>query len=549
MQIILNLILFFPMTIFAHLISITATTPFPSTVSEFSISTATFTVTNISSGVIFIPTNQSQFPSDIVVVSSSLGSQLAPGQSCAITLQLQPLTVQNISTALKVWAKPTLDAVQYPINVTVTPVQTFDAIVIGAGISGLEAATVLQQNNMQVMILEARNRIGGRIETTTMSGVYTDLGATWFHDVDNNVLANLANQFSVPLINTPVASTAFGVYNNGVPLNISSSIYSSYPLLNLALLGRTYANCGSFADAINCFVTNVLPPSPDNVYIAYAQNILLSSWFGTDTTNVSSIVGPSYLNLGHDAIPSIGYTNFLETIFDINSLNINLNSVVSVINYTNDRVIINTADGKAFSAKYVIITVPIGVLQSNSIQFTPSLPSAQQTAIQNLGYGAMNKIFLLFASPFWNQTPPVTFFLPYTANPDINYYMIYNYYQFLNQPILMTFTIGEFAKEQELLTDTQIVNNVMTQIRLIYPSAPDPLQYQVTRWGQDPFSLGAYSYPSINTSYEDIVNLTLPVQNKLFFAGEAVNQMKDGTADAAYTSGLNAANAVLNLLE
>jgi monoamine oxidase len=477
-------------------------------------------------------------------VSSGLGSPLGPGQSCIITLQLQPSIAQNISTALKVWAKPTLDAVQYPINVAVTPVQTFDAIVIGAGISGLEAATVLQQNNMNVMILEARNRIGGRIETTTMSGVYTDLGATWFHDIDNNVLANLANQYSVPLINTPVASTGFGVYDNGTPENISNLIYTSYPFLNLALLGRTFASCGSFADAINCFV-NVF--APGNMYLAYAQNILLSSWFGTNTTDVSSIVGPSYLNLGHDAIPSIGYTNFLDTIFDLNSLNTQLNSVVNIINYTNDQVIINTTNGNAYSAKYVVITVPIGVLQSNAIQFIPSLPSAQQTAIQNLGYGVMDKIYLLFPSVFWD--PTTTFFLPYTANPDINYYMIYNYAQFLNQPILMTFTIGEFAKAQESLTDTEIVNNIMTQIRLIYPSAPNPLQYQITRWGQDPFSLGTYSYPSINTTFEDIVNLTLPVQNKLFFAGEAINQIKDGTADAAYTSGLNAANAILNLLE
>jgi len=117
-----------------------------------------------------------------------------------------------------------------------------------------------------------------------------------------------------------------------------------------------------------------------------------------------------------------------------------------------------------------------------------------------------------------------------------------------NPPILLVFLIGDWARTSELMTDAQIVNNVMAQIQTIYPSAPSqPMQYQITRWGQDPFSLGAYMYPSTNTTYTDIVNLTLPVQNKLFFAGEAVNQIRSGTADSAYTSGYNAASAILQI--
>ena len=64
--------------------------------------------------------------------------------------------------------------------------------------------------------------------------------------------------------------------------------------------------------------------------------------------------------------------------------------------------------------------------------------------------------------------------------------MIYNYAQFLNQPILLSFTIGDFAWTQELLSDTEIVNNLMTQIRLIYPSAPNPSQYPDYKMGARP---------------------------------------------------------------
>ena len=145
--------------------------------------------------------------------------------------------------------------------------------------------------------------------------------------------------------------------------------------------------------------------------------------------------------------------------------------------------------------------------------------------------------------------PNLTLTLPYTPDPLVNYYMIFNYAEFVNEPILLVFSIGDFAWAEENLSDAEIVNNVMTQLRLIYPTAPDPTQTQITRWGQDIYSLGAYSYPSTSTTFNDIVNLTLPVENKLFFAGEAINQIKDGTADAAYVSGFNAASAILQIVE
>ena len=95
----------------------------------------------------------------------------------------------------------------------------------------------------------------------------------------------------------------------------------------------------------------------------------------------------------------------------------------------------------------------------------------------------------------------------------------------------------------------------MTQIRLIYPNAPNPVSATITRWGQDPFSNGAYSYPTTDTTVNDYLNMTTPVQNKLFFAGEAINAVtigaenKSGTADAAYLSGQNAAKKILETIK
>lgn len=120
-KIALGVILFFPITTYAHLISITATTPFPSVVAANSKMSATFTVTNITSRVNVTVVDQSNFPSSSgLSISSSTCGVLAPRQSCTIQLALNAQTVGQISTALKEWAKPSADGVQYPINITVT---------------------------------------------------------------------------------------------------------------------------------------------------------------------------------------------------------------------------------------------------------------------------------------------------------------------------------------------------------------------------------------------------------------------------------------------
>ncbi|MDR3476741.1 MAG: hypothetical protein P4M14_01755 [Gammaproteobacteria bacterium] len=120
-KVISAIFLLLPITASAHLISITATKPFPATVAAFSSTSATFTVTNMTTKVSVTVIDQSSFPSGLSISSSTCGNLLAPGQSCTIQLVLNAeSTGKTISTALKEWAKPSADAVQYPINITVT---------------------------------------------------------------------------------------------------------------------------------------------------------------------------------------------------------------------------------------------------------------------------------------------------------------------------------------------------------------------------------------------------------------------------------------------
>lgn len=111
----------FPLAVYAHVISITATTPFPRSVHASSNTTATFTVTNISAAANVYAINQSSFPIGLSIKSSTCGNLLTPGDSCTIQVLLQASVAGHVAGELKIWAQPTVDAVKYPIEVSVLP--------------------------------------------------------------------------------------------------------------------------------------------------------------------------------------------------------------------------------------------------------------------------------------------------------------------------------------------------------------------------------------------------------------------------------------------
>jgi hypothetical protein len=191
--------LFFPMAAYAHLISITPTTPFPATVAATSRTTATFTVTNIASRISVTVIDQSNFPSSsgLSVSSSTCGSLLAPGQSCTIQVSLQaPSAGRVISAELKEWAQPSADGVQYPINVTVSAFSLPNITLVPVNSSALPAL---------------REPI---VATSAGSWLIMSGALGGFHDFNNNFNPNISvynpntqqiNSVSVSSTNLPIA--------------------------------------------------------------------------------------------------------------------------------------------------------------------------------------------------------------------------------------------------------------------------------------------------------------------------------------------------------
>ena len=160
---------------------------------------------------------------------------------------------------------------------------------------------------------------------------------------------------------------------------------------------------------------------------------------------------------------------------------------VDAIDYSTPEVIVQTDQG-LIRASRVLVTVPLGVLQKGSIRFTPDLPMTKQSAIDRLGMGLQNKVFLRFDKPFWPVNQQVFFF----AWENASWPECYNLQPVIGQPVLMAISSGRRAAADEAHSDEVIVAGLMKQLQQTFADkVTEPLASRVTRWGSDPFAFGS----------------------------------------------------------
>ncbi|RYQ99519.1 hypothetical protein Ahy_B07g087458 isoform B [Arachis hypogaea] len=203
-------------------------------------------------------------------------------------------------------------------------------------------------------------------------------------------------------------------------------------------------------------------------------------------------------------------------------------------------------NGTNFVADAVIVTVPVGILKANLIEFIPKLPDWKVAAIADLGLGNENKIALRFDKVFWPNVELLGIVAP--TSYACGYFL--NLHKATGHPILVYMAAGRFAYDLEKLSNESAANFVMQQLKKMFPDASDPVQYLVSRWGTDPNSLGCYTYDLVGKPEDVYDRLRMPVGN-LFFGGEAVC-MDDhqGSVHGAYSAGMMAAeNCQRYLLE
>jgi monoamine oxidase len=198
-----------------------------------------------------------------------------------------------------------------------------------------------------------------------------------------------------------------------------------------------------------------------------------------------------------------------------------------------------------FHADQAIVTLPLGVLKGGRVQFSPPLPKKKQAAIDRLGVGVLNPTYLRFPHAFWPKEPEILNYMPREKGHWAEWFNIYHY---TDQPILLGYNAGNYGREVEAKSDQEIVGEAMGVLRTMYGAAiPDPEAWYITRWGVDPFAGGSYSFNAVGTSGKTRKQLAKPVQDRLFFAGEATSVDYPATVHGAYLSGQREAGRIMAL--
>ena len=414
------------------------------------------------------------------------------------------------------------------------PNPAIDAIVIGAGLAGLACAQRLMAAGRTVVVLEARQRIGGRIWSLQCQGCTIDLGASWLHGVANNPLHRLVTQeLGLPVLATDDQSQ--------VTIGSDGQRWSNERLEQAdawlaAFVARAEDN-GKATEAL----TSLLPArvSPDQRFTLIA-NVEHELGAELNTIAANAPLGDGQELLGGDAMVPGGLDALVRHLSQ--GVDIRLGQVVKQIHNSPNGVRLTTANGTMIEAQTVCCTVPLGVLKRGLIRFEPPLPPAKAQAIERLGMGVLNKIVLLFPQRFWDDKAWIR-----NDGPDAGLWPEWvDLTRLVGRPALMGFTAANRARELEGQPDRAVVASAMGQLKRCYPERgmAEPSDVLLTRWGEDPFSFGSYSYLAVGSTPAMRDELARR-WNRMVFAGEAVSSAFPATLQGAYLSGLKAAERLL----
>lgn len=395
----------------------------------------------------------------------------------------------------------------------------WDVAVIGAGMAGLAAARTLTDRGLEVVVLEGRDRIGGRTWTSRGLGPAVDLGGAWIHGEDGNPLTSLADHVSASRRVTDYGRIAHHLPDGRRTTERQDrAIADLTDHLHAALLRwrRTARPNRSVEQAVHGSLRASRPSPERKAQVEFVLNTRYEHEYAADVADLSLRWFDAAEEYdGHDVLLHDGFGSLVTHLGA--DLNIWTGRRVRAVRVRRPDVEIQTVLGPVHAGQ-VLVAVPLGVLQARTIHFDPPLPGRMQGALRRVGFGILDKLVLRFPRVFWDRDAHR---LGYVAARKGEWCEWYDLSAMTGEPILVGFNAGHFAHQVGSWTETRTVSSAMATLTRMHSGAiPAPTGWLRTRWGQDPYSRGSYSSLAPGSHPRDRDRLAAPVGGRLSFAGE-----------------------------
>ncbi|KAF9587439.1 hypothetical protein IFM89_002620 [Coptis chinensis] len=418
--------------------------------------------------------------------------------------------VANVAVLLVMVAISSSLFISKAVAVEATPT----VIIVGAGMSGISAAKRLSDAGIKdILILEATDRIGGRIHKTNFAGLSVEMGANWVEGVNGkevNPIWTMVNKLKLKTYYSDYENLTANTYKQAVPSTpIEMSIdYYKYDY--------------EFAEPPR--VTSLLNTEPLPTFSNFGEDL----YFVADPRGYESVVhlvAQEFLQVDKSGV--------------ITDPRLKLNKAVIEIRHSRSGVIVKTEDGSVYRAGYVMVSASVGVLQTNLINFEPDLPTWKIMAIYQFDMGIYTKIFLKFPYKFWPSGNGTEFFL--YAHEKRGYYTIWQQlereYPGANA-LLVTVTDDE-SRRIEQQPDFETKAEVMQVLRDMFgKNIPEVTDILVPKWWSNRFYKGTFSnWPIGVTRYE------------IYFTGEHTSEHYNGYVHGAYLAGIDSADMLIKCVK
>ena len=400
-----------------------------------------------------------------------------------------------------------------------------EVCVVGAGAAGLAAARRLRAGGADVLVLEARDRVGGRAHTLAPDAGPIDLGCEWLHSADSNPWTHVAERLGFAIDRTPPPweRPALGEHFSAADSAAFGAARASFE-----------ARLAAAADAGEDRPASELL-EPDGRWNTLLDAV--STWYsGAELDRVSVRDYGAYQDSDVNWRIEAGYGALVEAYGE--GVPLRLNTAVRLIDRAGARLRLETSGGELF-AERVIVAVPTPVLAEERLKITPAVREVIEAAA-GLPLGLADKAFLALARP--GAFPADAGLFGRTTTLDTASYHL----RPSGRPLIAAFVGGRWARALEAEGPGAVCAFAIDELSELFGSAVRRTLRPITQtaWAADEFALGSYSYAPPGCAGAREV-LRRPVEDRLFFAGEACSATAFSTAHGAYETGVAAAEAAL----